>query len=378
MSSTYKVASLFCGCGGIDLGLQGGFDLPYQRKGSIERLRFEVVWANDFNPKAIQSYRANFPDHYSICGDIVQIVKRAKLERDGKQKEVERELEEGSPFDGKGGKFFFYGRRKIDVVTGGFPCQPFSLAGKREGLRDKRGKLYKAMLQVVKMLRPKLFIAENVAGLMSAEVEGIPVIDKIRNDFKRIGYRLRERVYVASDFGIPQRRERVIMIGVPEKAEDFDFDAIAPAPGIERRVTISRGLRDLEGKPWDQSIWHVWSRAGLNRGQGNTTCNPDDFAPTMRAEHHGNIEFHYSEVDRQLAIKPSIHDKRKNPTRRLSVREAALIQSFPMTFKFEKSATDAYRQIGNAVPPLLAWHIGRAVQAYLDKVAEKPKSTRKK
>ena len=377
MSSNYKVASLFCGCGGIDLGLQGGFGLPYQPTGSIERLNFDVIWANDFNPKAIQSYRENFPNHYSICGDIVRIVEKAKKERKGTQREVECARTDASDFDGKGGKFLFYGRKKIDVVTGGFPCQPFSLAGKRKGLRDKRGKLYKAMLDVVKMLRPKLFIAENVAGLMSAEVKGIPVIDKIRADFAKIGYRLRERVYVASDFGVPQRRERVIMIGVPKRAPDFDFDKVTPAPEIRPKVTLRTGIGRLEGRPWDEKSLHVWSRAGLNKGQGNTTCAPDDFAPTMRAEHHGNIEFHYSETDDHEDAVKSIHDHRKVRTRRLSVREAALIQSFPLDFKFKHSATDAYRQIGNAVPPLLAWHVGRAVQSYLDGLKPKKKQRRK-
>jgi DNA (cytosine-5)-methyltransferase 1 len=368
MSSNYTVASLFCGCGGIDKGLQGGFELPYQPEGSIERLKFDVIWANDFNPKAIQSYRENFPDHYSICGDIVSIVKKAKKERKGTQQEVECTLGDASDFDGKDGKFLFHGRKKIDVVTGGFPCQPFSLAGKRKGLKDKRGKLYKAMLDVVKMLRPKLFIAENVAGLMSAEVKRIPVIEKIRADFDRIGYRLREKVYVASDFGVPQRRERVIMIGVPKEAPDFDFSEISPAPEINSKVTLRDGIRELEDCPWDDQTLHVWSRAGLNKGQGNTTCSPDDFAPTMRAEHHGNIEFHYSAKDGKEFQVVSKHDKRPIKTRRLSVREAALIQSFPLGFKFKQSPTDAYRQIGNAVPPLLAWHIGRAVQSYLDRL----------
>jgi DNA (cytosine-5)-methyltransferase 1 len=375
MSSNYKVASLFCGCGGIDLGLQGGFDLPYQPEGSIERLKFDVIWANDYNPKAIESYRANFPGHYSICGDIVRIVKKAKKERKGKQQEVECTLTDASDFDGKDGKFLFYGRKKIDVITGGFPCQPFSLAGKRKGLKDKRGKLYMAMLDVVKMLKPKLFIAENVAGLMSAEINGTPVIEKIRADFAKIKYRLCEKVYVASDFGVPQRRERVIMIGVPIKAPDFDFEEITVAPGLKDKVTIKDGIGCLEGRRWDEGTLHVWSRAGLNKGQGNAQCHQDDFAPTMRAEHHGNIEFHYSERD-PLSIK-SGKDNRPNPTRRLSVREAALIQSFPMGFKFKHSATDAYRQIGNAVPPLLAWHIGRAVQSYLDGLKPKKKQRRK-
>jgi DNA (cytosine-5)-methyltransferase 1 len=377
MSSNYKVASLFCGCGGIDQGLQGGFDLPYQPTGSIERLKFDVIWANDFNPKAIQSYRANFQGHYAICGDIVKVVRKAKGLRKRKHLRVEAELPASSGLQAEGGSFQFPGWNEVDVVTGGFPCQPFSLAGKRKGLKDKRGKLYKAMLNVVNMLRPKLFIAENVAGLMSAEVKGVPVIEKIRADFKKIGYRLKERVYVASAFGVPQRRERVIMIGVPNRAPDFDFEEIKPATGIKEHITLREGIRSYEGRPWDKESLHVWSRAGLNKGQGNTTCDSDDFAPTMRAEHHGNIEFHYSETDDHEDAVKSIHDHRKTRTRRLSVREAALIQSFPVDFKFKHSATDAYRQIGNAVPPLLAWHVGRAVQAYLDKVVKKPKSTGK-
>lgn len=377
MSSNYKVASLFCGCGGIDLGLQGGFDLPYQPEGSIKRLKFKVIWANDFNPKAIQSYRANFKDHYAICGDIVKVVRKAKALRKRKHFRVEAELPESSGLQSYVERFEFPGWDEVDVVTGGFPCQPFSLAGKRKGLRDRRGKLYKAMLDVVKMLRPKLFIAENVAGLMSAEVKGIPVIDKIRADFAKIGYRLRERVYVASVFGVPQRRERVIMIGVPKRAPDFDFDKVTPAPEIRPKVTLRTGIGIFEGRPWDEKSLHVWSRAGLNKGQGNTTCDPDDFAPTMRAEHHGNIEFHYSETDDHEDAVKSIHDHRKVRTRRLSVREAALIQSFPLDFKFKHSATDAYRQIGNAVPPLLAWHIGRAVQSYLDGLKPEKKQRRK-
>lgn len=376
----YKVASLFCGCGGIDLGLKGGFDLPYQPAKSITELGFKVVWANDFNPRAIASYRANFTTHYSICGDIVKIIERAHAERsqakrnpkyeDDGQNVIKSDIDPRSNLDGTGGKFLFYGPGIIDVVTGGFPCQPFSLAGKRQGLSDKRGKLYEAMLDAVSLLKPKLFIAENVAGLLSAKVGKKTVIAKIEEDFSNIDYVLTYKLLVASDFGVPQRRERVIMVGTPKGAPAFDFTTVKLADGLTRNVSVKKALKDLEGEVWNPAKMHVWSRAKYNKGQGNSTCDPDEPAPTMRAEHHGNIEFHYKAQDLPQYCKQSLHDPRRDScvTRRLSVREAALIQSFPVEFKFKQSATDAYRQIGNAVPPLLAWHIGLAVQSYLDEL----------
>ena len=413
MSSNYKVASLFCGCGGIDKGLEGGFELPYQPVGSIERLKFDVVWANDFNPKAIKSYRVNFPKHYSICGDIVSIVKRAKREKKKDEREnkpssnrilhtskeknptrvptengIRFQLNGSKSFDGINDEFLFLGPNAVDVVTGGFPCQPFSLAGKRQGLADKRGKLYMAMLDTVEMLQPKLFIAENVAGLLSAKIDEDDVIHKIRDDFLKIHYRLEWKLFTASDFGVPQRRQRVIIVGVRNDLPDFRLaermEKLMPALNsklsvslIKSPISISKGIGSLEKKKWDPASMHVWSRALLNRGQGNTTCKPDEPAPTMRAEHHGNIEFHYCAEDEPQFRNKSVHDtKRDKLTRRLSVREAALIQSFPLEFSFKGSATDAYRQIGNAVPPLLAWHVGRAVESYLDDL--KLKSVAKK
>ena len=390
MSSIYKVASLFCGCGGIDKGLEGGFELPYQKKPeAIEKLRFKVDWANDFNPKAVDSYNLNFPNHYSICGDIVKVVEKAKELRKKQQGKhglrVEVPIDETRGFHSKAGKFIFPGNEEIDVVTGGFPCQPFSLAGKRKGLRDKRGKLYEAMLEAVNMLRPKLFIAENVAGLLSAKVGTKDVIDKIKDDFSEIGYDLNWELLTASNFGIPQRRERVIMVGVLKGKPRFDFNTISCFKDIKKTVTLGEGIGKLKDEPWNPKTMHVWSRARLNRGQGNVNCLKDEPAPTMRAEHHGNIEFHYDATESEEFLAGSgrrtrpirTPDNRIKKTRRLSVREAALIQSFPMDFNFSGSATDAYRQIGNAVPPLLAWHIGRAVQSYLDSLESKVSSNGK-
>ncbi len=348
MSSNYKVASLFCGCGGIDKGLEGDFKLPYHDE-SIPSLGFEVIWANDYNAKAIESYRANFtgPNHYSICGDIVKIVELAQSLRAEQQNDfaLNVPLPVGYDFNCHN-RFIFPATGDVDLVTGGFPCQPFSLAGKRLALDDPRGKLYKAMLDAVDMLKPAIFLAENVKGIKTAKGN---VIKQIEADFDEIGYRLEHDVLVASNFGVPQKRERVIMIGTRKGSVAFDFKSIQP---VFPKVKLGRAIKHLEHHKDFQlgEVMHVWSKAKKNKGQGNSTCDAEDFAPTMRAEHHGNIEFHY------------------NDERRLSVREAALIQSFPDSFKFRKSATDAYRQIGNAVPPLMAWHIGKAIKQYLDKV----------
>lgn len=348
MSSNYKVASLFCGCGGIDKGLEGGFELPYH-DGVIPSLGFKVVWANDYNAKAVESYRANFTgtNHYSIRGDIVRIVDLARSLR-AKQASglaLNVPLPPGYDFSCHN-RFIFPATGDVDLVTGGFPCQPFSLAGKRLALDDPRGKLYRAMLEAVDMLNPAMFLAENVKGIKTAKGD---VIRQIEADFEAIGYRLEHDVLVASDFGVPQRRERVIMIGTRKDAPAFDFRSIRP---VYPKVTLGRAIGHLEHHDGFLlgDVMHVWSKAKKNKGQGNSRCDEHGFAPTMRAEHHGNIEFHY------------------NGKRRLSVREAALIQSFPENFKFRNSATDAYRQIGNAVPPLMAWHIGKAIKQYLDTV----------
>jgi DNA (cytosine-5)-methyltransferase 1 len=350
MSSTYKVASLFCGCGGIDQGLEGGFVLPYH-DGVIPRLGFEVTWANDYNAKAVESYRANFPgtSHYSICGDIVKIVELARSLRAEQENDLALNvpLPAGSNFDCHN-RFIFPATGDVDLVTGGFPCQPFSLAGKRLALDDPRGKLYRAMLEAVDMLKPAIFLAENVKGIKTAKGD---VIRQIEADFDAIGYRLDHDVLVASNFGVPQKRERVIMIGTRKENPVFDFKSIQP---VYPKVKLGRAIKHLEHHEdfLYGEVMHVWSRAKKNKGQGNSKCDEHEFAPTMRAEHHGNIEFHY------------------NRERRLSVREAALIQSFPETFRFRNSATDAYRQIGNAVPPLMAWHIGKAIKQYLDNLKE--------
>lgn len=325
----FKVVSLFSGCGGLDLGIEGGFNYlnKYYRKNP-----FKIIWANDINEKATQTQKLNFKDLNVVCQDITKI-----LENEDNQ------------------LYFCNNEFKLpnyaDVVIGGFPCQDFSLAGKRQGLLVQRGKLYLSMAKVIKLLKPKVFLAENVKGLISWGNGS--AIKLIINDFSKLGYKVAYKLFNAADYGVPQIRERVIIVGI---RNDINADIEWPKPThsindntLKSWITLKEAIGDLEDENKLNSLPNSgYSKAKLFKGkQGNTITKADKPAPTMRAEHHGNIEFHYS------------------LPRRLSAREAARIQSFPDDFIFVKSTTDAYRQIGNAVAPVFAWHLAQMLKKIL-------------
>ena len=319
--TTYRVLSLFSGCGGLDLGLEGGFTYLGH---TYEKNPFEIVWANDINVKATKTQQINFPHTRVVCADIVKLLKDNVQLPDN-----------------------------IDVVVGGFPCQDFSLAGKRRGLTVKRGQLYLSMAKVIELKQPKVFLAENVKGLLSWE-NGL-AIKTIIEDFSQLGYDVDYRLLHTADFGVPQTRERVIIVGV---RKDLHRKTNWARPthsdggknGLKPWVTLQEAIGDIEDEDIQKTLPNFgYSKAKRIEGtQGNNVTKPDRPGPTMRAEHHGNIEFHY-----------------KLP-RRLSVREAARIQSFPDNFIFFSSTTDAYRQIGNAVAPVFGWHLAQMLRKILE------------
>jgi DNA (cytosine-5)-methyltransferase 1 len=160
-----KVASLFSGCGGLDLGfIQAGYT---------------VVWANDFFKEAVETYKKNIGDHI-IYGDITKI----------HSSEI--------PDD-------------FDILLGGFPCQGFSVANTKRSMEDSRNFLYKELMRLIADKRPKFFVGENVKGLLS--MQNGKVIEMIVNDFKSLGYEVDYKLLKASDYGVPQHRERVLIIG---------------------------------------------------------------------------------------------------------------------------------------------------------------------
>lgn len=317
----YSVTSLFAGCGGLDLGFLGGFE---SLEKSYSKRNFYIEWANDVDPSACITFKKYFK-HDIVCGSITHIL-------DGSHDSVRT-----NPLP-----------ESTDIVLGGFPCQEFSHAGKRRGFNSEKGVLYRSMGEVIKRTKPLLFVAENVKGLLT--IDGGTAIDVIKADFSSLGYHVNHKLLLAADYGVPQTRERVIIIGTRKdflpKFEDNDY----PKPThLNNHVSAGFALANLEHIEEGDFPNHFWSKAKKNKGQGNNLIKKDKPGPTMRTEHHGNIEFHW------------------NGKRRLSAREAARIQSFPDDIEFFPSTSQAYKQIGNAVPPVLGWHIAKSIELFLNK-----------
>lgn len=397
-----NVLSLFSGCGGMDIGFEGGFTClrksineimhPDWVVGGDDRwvtlapTEFETVFANDIRPDAKRAWvgffegrKANAEEIYHL-DSIVDLVKKAK--------EGERVFPDN-----------------IDVVTGGFPCQDFSVAGKRMGFDSKkshngkmlsmdeptienRGHLYMWMKEVISITEPNLFIAENVKGLTNlGDVKSI-----IEHDFSNAGgdgyLVVPARVLYAPNFGIPQSRERVIFFGFKRNAltaeaaralsmeiipEEYDpYPPCSHGNGQMPFVTCSDILSDL-AEP-DESMdlaQQKYSKAKYmgKHCQGQVEIKLDTVAPTIRSEHHGNIEYR-----RLSAEHGGMHTEELAaglPERRLSVRECARIQTFPDDYEFiipkrvgrvGVSSSDAYKIIGNAVPCVLAYNIAKNIE----------------
>lgn len=307
VSKKIKVISLFSGCGGMDLGFTGGFEFLGKK---YSRTPFDIIWANDFNEAACRSYAHNIGDHIHH-GDIWQLLDDMPQE--------------------------------TDILIGGFPCQDISVNGKGAGVDGKRSGLYRAMVEAVSRTKPKIFVAENVKGLLMKH--NAKSLERVLKDFRALGYDVTYQLYHAADYGVPQTRERVIIVGTRPDMPKF----VPPKPSHNKsnHITARDAIHDLADVEEDAGFSHIWSRANVSGEQGNRRMIADRPGYTIRAECHGNIQFHY-----QLP-------------RRISMREAARFQSFPDTYIFDAKLRETERQVGNAVPPVLAWHIAKAVKKCL-------------
>ncbi len=305
----FSVVSLFSGCGGMDLGFKGGFEFLGKK---YPKLPFDIAWANDINERACMTYQKNIGPHI-FAGDIWQLM-------------------EWIP-------------QSADVVIGGFPCQDISVNGKGAGVDGKRSGLYRAMVEVIQRVQPKVFIAENVKALLMKHHS--KSLERVLADFGALGYNISYQLYNAADYGVPQTRERVIIVGTrPDIAE---FVPPSPTHSKDGRITARQAIEDLAKLPEKEEFNHVWSRANKSSEQGNRKLIAERPGYTIRAECHGNIQFHY------------------DLPRRISMREAARFQSFPDNFIFDSKLRETERQVGNAVAPVFAWHIAKAVHEILKK-----------
>lgn len=393
----FRVISLFSGAGGMDLGfINAGFD---------------IVWANDFFKEAVESYKKNVDDRI-VYGDITKIASSEM------------------PDD-------------IDLVIGGFPCQGFSIANTKRSMKDERNFLYKEMLRVIDDKKPKFFVAENVKGILSMK-KG-KVFEMIKKDFKKLGYNVDARLLNAAEYGVPQARERVVIIGnrigvenpYPKPTHWVDSKKYDSKKNLKDPVTVKETigfLSDvrLSDKPIkldnDMIIYNhmaatnvydkFWGRKYKVKQEdicdylkmwrdkaGYTTKKVDDhFGYKYTAGHWFRKDNHSGSIpkpsdwwelkkilgfdnkydkkvttmvekeikfeqslritnwdrpsDTITATSPEIHVNRE---RRLSARECAMLQTFPMDYEFVGSLNVIYRQIGNAVPVKLAEQIAKGI-----------------
>ncbi len=401
----FKVVSLFSGCGGLDLGfINAGF---------------EVVWANDFFPEAVETYKKNIGDHI-VLGDITKIPS-SKIPNN------------------------------FDILLGGFPCQGFSIANKNRSAKDERNFLYKEMLRIVKDKKPSFFLAENVKGLLSMH-DG-KIVNMIINDFKKLGYNVDYKIVNSADYGVPQQRERILIIGnrlgvknkFPEPTHKDNLkinqttlmgDTLKPYVTVKdatehladlwisydpiikdgRKIHNHIARTNVHDKFWGRKhevnqhdvcdylkLWrnkkgistkkvdehfgykHTaghWFRKDNNSG---SIPNPDDWwklkkllgfddkfdkkvtelvLKEIKFEQSLRINNWDKPSDTITATGPEIHPNKK---RRMSVRECAIIQTFPDNFKFEGSLGNMYKQIGNAVPVLLGEKVAQTIKQIMVK-----------
>lgn len=325
------VVSFFAGCGGLDLG--------------FEQAGFRVVWANEFDPAVRNTYERNHPDTVFFFGDIYKIDPNSIPDCDG--------------------------------FIGGPPCQSWSVGGKQKGLDDERGQLFLKYIELINVKMPKFFVIENVKGMLDDKFK--MVFDDFVNRLENAGYNVQWALLDAVNFRIPQNRERVFFVGFRKELEvKYSF----PTPTCNEPITLEQAIGDIKEEPQRLSgsknnhsnegdnknskyynhdvltsrFGAFYYRGNRRRGwqQPSFTINATaDFAPLHPASPkmmfygHENWNFQKDRLDEY---------------RRLSVRECARIQTFPDSFIFKyDNIKDAYKMIGNAVPPRLGNEIAKSI-----------------
>lgn len=346
MENVLNCIDLFCGCGGLSLG--------------FEKAGINVLVGIDAWQDAITTFNYNHKNSKGICADLSTL----------EPSEIEKEL------NGK----------SVDLIIGGPPCQGFSVAGKHI-VDDVRNKLYKNFVRFVEYYKPKAFMMENVPNILS--IGGGIVRDSIVKDFSDLGYKVVYQVLTASNYGTPQNRRRAVFVGFKNGFE-FKF----PEKTVEKLITSSEALSDLpENSLEDGSPYPIASKCDY---QKLMRCNSDKVYNHQITEHNertkeiialvpdgGNYKNLPEELQQTRKVhiawtrlnsqKPSFtidtghrHHFHYKWNRIPTVRESARIQSFPDDFIFLGTKTSQYKQVGNAVPPLMAEAIAKKIKESLN------------
>lgn len=317
---TLKAASLFCGCGGTDVGLVGNFSFlgrHYDTNG------FDVVYANDIDSNACAIFEKNFgitPDNRDI-----RTVSSNELPQ-------------------------------FDILTGGFPCQSFSIIAQnppRLGIKDDRGMLFFEMCRILRDRKPKCFIAENVKGILTANKrKAFPLILK---EFENSGYDVKYTILNAADYGVPQKRERVIIVGF---RKDLGIDFVFPQPTIKTeseynplQLVIEKQIEDKYYFSERAVAGMMRNRESMNKGRAQDITKPCN-----------TVGAHLAKVSLN-STDPVLFENGRY--RRFTPREVARIQSFPEEFQLIGSEGAQYRALGNAIPPVMFWYVAKRVSDYL-------------
>ena len=315
-----KVASLFCGCGGTDVGLLGDFDFLGKL---YESIGMEIVYANDIDDNACNIFKENFgitPDNRDI--------------REVKSEEIP----------------------EFDILTGGFPCQSFSIIAqnpKRLGVKDERGKLFFEMCRILRERQPKCFIAENVKGILTANKKSaFPLIMK---EFEESGYDVQYRILNSANYGVPQKRERVIIVGF---RKDLNVNFSFPDVEIEDENNFAPLKKVIEKKVDEKYFFSERAVAGMmkkresmNKGRAQDINKPCNTVGALLAK-----------VSLNSTDPVLMEDKRYL---RFTPREVARIESFHNVFELVASEAAQYRALGYAIPPLMFWFVAKAFIGYL-------------
>lgn len=304
----FTVASLFCGAGGMDIG--------------FEKSGFETIWANDINENACATHKM-WSKAEVVQGDI--------------------------------SKFDTTTVPETDVILGGFPCQGFSLAGPRQ-IDDHRNGLYRFFVKLVEEKQPYVFVAENVKGLLTLG-NGM-IVDAIIESFKSKGYDVYYHLLNASDYGVPQDRQRVIMVGFRSDLNVQSFDK----PPLKPRVTLKEAIGSIDTPNEDDICMAPYSSRYMSRNRKRDWDSTSFTIPAMAKQ----VALHPSSPDMVKLEKDLWRFGELGTTRRLSWQEAAAIQTFPREMKFVGDLTSVYQQIGNAVPVNLASCVADEIYKILD------------